>query len=442
MTHAVVMSRRWRTPMIVDSRRTPRRLTLVEYQTCPRVALAPEERDVLQAELPGLTITPSRGASAGQYDLTPGSWVGVLHLGTLSLEILPKLPIEQVMFLISYAQQPRAWRDRPAYLTESSSLVDVLAELFSRQVTQALVQGIVRGYRVEDEALAGVRGRLRFGDQIRRRAGHFPPMEVTYDDFTEDVLENRLIKAAARRLSRLRSWSGYGLPSGGAPSTGRLSGLATALAAVTDVSFPSAQIPSVHYTRLNEHYRPAAELARLILRSTSLDLRQGRVPAASLLVDMNQVYEDFVVAGLRSTLGLSERVFVQGCTGKSLFLDESRTLPLRPDLSWWHGRTCLFVGDVKYKWTAGGEHADLYQLLAYVTAAHLPGGLLVYAGGDAEPVSYDVVHAGRQLHVAALDLRGSPSDILDQIDLLALRVRRLRGQANASADIGVIGRAR
>ena len=58
---------------------------------------------------------------------------------------------------------------------------------------------------------------------------------------------------------------------------------------------------------------------------------------------------------------------------------------LAPDLTWWDGPTCTFVGDAKYKRADDGHvpNADLYQLLAYATALDLPGGLLAYAQGEA-----------------------------------------------------------
>ena len=55
-------------------------------------------------------------------------------------------------------------------------------------------------------------------------------------------------------------------------------------------------------------------------------------------------------------------------------------------------KTVLFVGDAKYKRIAGQQfcapNADLYQLLAYATALDLPGGLLIYAQGEADTAAY------------------------------------------------------
>ena len=148
-------------------------------------------------------------------------------------------------------------------------------------------------------------------------------------------------------------------------------------------------------------------------------------------MDMNQVFQDFVTQALREALGLSDRTFRSDRGIQRVILDEGGRIKLEPDISWWDGQRCTFVGDAKYKRVLDGArvpNADLYQLLAYATALDLPGGLLVYARdeGEAEEVSHRVRHAGKRLEVAALDLTGTIDQLLDCVDALANRVRALR----------------
>jgi 5-methylcytosine-specific restriction enzyme subunit McrC len=147
-----------------------------------------------------------------------------------------------------------------------------------------------------------------------------------------------------------------------------------------------------------------------------------------VLFDMAKVFEDFVVVALREALRLNEHSFPQGATRRRLRLDEASRVRLRPDLSWFEGKRCVFVGDVKYKpvKVEGILHPDLYQLLAYTIATDLPAGLVVYAAGEGVPVQHDVVHVGKQLHISTLDLSGMPDQILDQIQVLAGRIVTLR----------------
>ncbi len=82
---------------------------------------------------------------------------------------------------------------------------------------------------------------------------------------------------------------------------------------------------------------------------------------------------------------------------------------LQPDLRWWAGGQCAFVGDCKYKRVPGPvPNADLYQLLAYLTALDLRDGLLMYAAGADVPAPATVRNSGRRLHVRTLDVTQSP----------------------------------
>ena len=148
-------------------------------------------------------------------------------------------------------------------------------------------------------------------------------------------------------------------------------------------------------------------------------------------MDMNRVFQDFVTQAIREALGLSDRTFRSDSGIRGASLDEGRSIQLKPDFSWWDGPDCTFVGDAKYKRVVDERvpNADLYRLLAYATALDLPGGLLVYAHGEADNVAYRVRHAGQRLEVATLDLSGTIENLRERVQELAERVRSMRCEA-------------
>lgn len=403
-------------------------LTLYEYETRPAVRLTPEQRDTLR-RLNAVSLAPSLGRE-GSYDLTPGSLVGAIGLPGLAIEIRPKVEIDRLLFLLSYTLDPRHWRSSGFDFIVRESLVEALARPFLYQVRNAFRRGILQGYRAEEEALAGVRGRIRLEDQIRRRFGLVPPVEVRYDDLTEDIEANRLIRAAAARLERMR------LRSSDVRST--LRWVHMSLERVTLCEYRGGELPEIIWNRLNERYRGAVELAKLILRGSSFDLGHGEFRTTSFLLEMSSVFEDFVSVALREALGLSPGVFPRGARERSLWLDRARTIRLKPDLSWWQGPDCVFVGDIKYKRIRhdGVLHPDLYQLLAYTIATGLPSGTLIYAAGEREPVIHEVVDLGKRLEVTTLDLSREPSEILSQVAELAKRLRQSAGTVQTQRAAG------
>ena len=379
-----------------------RRILLSEYKPSEPVDLSREELASLQRFGSKVRVEPS--PMAGDcYILTPGSHVGVVRFGGTTVEIRPKLPIDRFFFILSYAVDPSLWQRDVVDFSPDDSVLEAVAPAFCQLVARATYRGLLHGYQTQEEALPLVRGQIRFGEQIQRRYGLALPVELRFDEFTEDIAENRILLAALHRLSRL--------PLRSALVRRGLHEISAALHAVSLQRFGPHDIPAVSFSRLNRHYEPAINLATLILKWTSLELGGDSAAGTSFLLDMNEVFEIFVHRALREALHLTAAEFPRGVGG--FRLDDAGHIKMKPDLSWWHGGTCRFVGDVKYKDVTGDrvKHHDLYQLLAYTTSADLPAGLLIYAAGEGI--------------VESLDLAAPPPQILHQIALLASEVKSL-----------------
>ncbi len=149
---------------------------------------------------------------------------------------------------------------------------------------------------------------------------------------------------------------------------------------------------------------------------------------------MNAVFERFVREAIREQLQLPPSAFPSGNATSAVHLDRDRQVPLEPDLSWWERGACVFVGDCKYKRTTGSvPNADVYQMLAYLTALGLPEGLLVYAAGEDVLRDVNIDAAGKRIHVRTLDIAQPPSVVLRDIKKLAQLVRQLRARDETQA---------
>jgi 5-methylcytosine-specific restriction enzyme subunit McrC len=405
-----------------------RTVVLTEYVPSTPIPLSVAQRDELRQLVRGLTITPAPG-SADTYILTSGSTVGVARAGDLTVELRPKIGIAPVLFLVSYALDPRSWKPEQAELARDANLAEAVIPLFARTVQQAIRPGLLHGYRRHEETLTSVRGRVRLTDQFRTRTGLPLPIEVVYDDFTPDILENRLLRTAVDTLGRLylRNRDSYT----------SLARLRQQLNGITSLVPDRRGAPEPHWTRLNERYRPAVALARLIITTAGLEARADGEDASVFLIDMNAVFERFVRVALREALQLDARTFPPAARGRSLNLDAEHGIPLEPDLSWWSRGSCMFTGDCKYKRTEGSiPNADVYQMLAYLTALQLTDGLLVYAAGEDMPHTITVPLADKRILVRTVDVSQEPHDVLAQIAKLAGLIRSIAVGPGMAAAIG------
>ncbi|MFJ5225116.1 McrC family protein [Streptomyces sp. NPDC088400] len=374
----------------------------------------------------GRAIAASRIVDAAPDAYAPGRWVlragskvGAVRVDVpdsapVTVRITPKVPVARLFFLLGYSLDPRGWRDGEVEVAEHRDLLPALAHAVERQVDRALKPGLLQGYLATEDSSLVVRGRVREAEQIRRRFGAALPVEIAYDEFTTDIAENRILRAAVDRLLRLP-----GVPR---DVRRRLLHQRSRLVGVTPL-VRGQELPAWHPTRLNSRYHQALHLARAVLDGSSAEHTAGGLRVDGFLFNMNKLFEDFVTLALREEFrGGDHLVRLQD----SHHLDEAARIRMKPDLVVYGsgGRTPRAVVDAKYKAEKrdGYPDADLYQMLAYCTALGLPRGHLVYAKGNAPHTAHRVRYAGIFIHQHALDLDQRPPLLLNDIRAIARQV--------------------
>jgi len=114
-----------------------------------------------------------------------------------------KVDLSRLLFLLGYAADPGFSPDNVT-AEEDEDLFAALGESLARHGERALERGPLTGYVHMEVSLRTVRGRIRVGDKMTRRPEMLLSLEVSYDDYTSDVAENRILRAAIRRCSMFR----------------------------------------------------------------------------------------------------------------------------------------------------------------------------------------------------------------------------------------------
>ncbi len=357
----------------------------------------------------------------GQYDVTPtGNLVGYVRRGETSVVIYPsKCSAELVIFMMGYADNPNFLGNDQVDFDHSDDLLEAFVSVFVRRTMAAINRGLYRTYRTIDDELSVIRGRVRLSDQITRKFRLVPPISVSFDEYTVDNTENRLIRAAVEISSRM--------PLRNERTIKDLQYLRAMFSEVEHIEFDRRWLPEQVWTRLNEHLSSPVHLAKRIIKNSSISLERGSHTSDEFLINMANVFEDFVATALREELKLTKVDMPRANELRgSLYLDTNRKIGLKPDLSRWEGPQCVAVGDVKYKQTTadGVLHPDIYQLLAYATATQLPRASIIYAGGESERNELKVgSHRIREtditIDVFVLDLTQSSKEVLEQVSEIA-----------------------
>lgn len=360
-----------------------------------------------------VTVLPAHG---GLWTVLPAGTVGAVQIGNLLVVVTPKqkVGLSRLLFLLGHAANP-GFRPEDVSGIEDADLFAALGESLARQGLRALERGALSGYVHVEDTLRTVRGRIRVGDQMTRRPGMLLPLEVSYDDFTVDVAENRILRAAIRlmmqvpRLPHEVRW--------------KLAHLDSRLDGVSELRV-GVPIPPWTESRLNEHYVPALRLAEIILRNMSAEAGVGRHSVASFVVNMAKVFEDFVTTALREAL----HDYPGETTGQyESFMDESEDgragsqIRIAVDIVHSVRGVPTMVFDAKYKAASAADgypNADYYQMLAYCTALSVPRAWLLYAG-PGTPRVRRVRNSAVSIVEFPLDLSQDPKALLSRVSVLA-----------------------
>ena len=260
---------------------------------------------------------------AGVWQVSAAGKIGAARIGDMEIQIRPKVPIAQLLFLVGYSRHAAAWQPETVPVAEAADLIPAVAQALWRQTERAIHQGLLPGYITVEESSQVLRGRLRESEQLHRQHGLPLPLEIRHDEFTIDIPENQILRTACERMLTV--------PRVDAESQRMLRRLLRDFADVTPLS-RGDPVPRWQATRINVRYHHALRIADLVLRATSVEHGPGDVAVNGFLLDMPKLFEDFVTVAMREALvaGYGGRVSGQDRN----YFDDAAQVVLRPDIVW------------------------------------------------------------------------------------------------------------
>ncbi|MDP8975658.1 MAG: McrC family protein [Actinomycetota bacterium] len=365
----------------------------------------------------------------GVFEVKATHWVGTFVTDDLEVLVRPKVGLDNVLLMLDTGLPRTAWEPEVFSFATQARILPALASFFARTVERTLGQGIRRDYVPRTSREPALRGRIRFAE-LARQPGLVFPLPVAYEEYSADILENRAIKSA---LSRLLHLPGVGIETRRVMSRelGRLHD-------VSDVAVSPHEIDEFPLTRLNAYYEPALRLAAVVLRNLTVVDQPGATSAGSFMLNMNDLFQDFVTRRLRRALRGRLDVIAE----PTRWLDRDRRVRMWPDLEFRIDGELVLVGDAKYKLLRGAtaRSGDYYQLLAYATALQLRHGLLIYCLAHDTPPSavVRVVGSDVTLHAGTINLSGGDEQLRESIESVAHSVLTLAslGRRDAASRSG------
>ena len=307
-------------------------------------------------------------------------YVGVIQVDGLTIEIHPKADKEDtdtkwkgvLLKMLQACGKLKAESSGAAHVKRQHlNLLEVYFELYLLEVESLVRKGLIKNYRKQTQNTKALKGKLEFAGHIRKNIVHKERFYTTHQVYDSNHFLHQVLQKALIIVTQFTNGT-------------RLQDLANRV----QLNFPEVDQKPITEKQLNEirlnrksvGYANSLELARLIILNYSPDISSGKEKMLSLLFDMNELWETYVLKQLQKAC-LGTDIKVSGQESKSFWGGNS----LRPDVVLRKGSQ-TFIIDTKWKRPKNNTASvsDLRQMYAYCRFWDAEKALLLYPGDPRE----------------------------------------------------------
>ncbi|MDH5719853.1 MAG: McrC family protein [Spirochaetia bacterium] len=318
------------------------------------------------------------------------NYVGVIQVGNLVIEILPKSDKSKneetknkwhnaLIYMLHICGYLRIESITRADLKlQNLTLIDLFYKIFLDEVNQIVHQGLIRKYRYKTDNRPYLKGKLLFNKHISENYLHKEMFYTSAQVYDHNNVYNQILLKALRVLK---------ITGKGNSHYSTICNLIFCFDEIGNIEVNDKTFDSLSFARNNMKYKSAITLARLILQNYSPDLKNGLNNVIGLLFDMNTLFEKVVYKLLKpyeciyqsSQLNLSPQYSKKFWNSKTI----------RPDIL---GEYCTkkssekesFIIDTKWKRPHDGNPTDddLKQMFAYNIQFGAHQSILLYPDCD------------------------------------------------------------
>jgi 5-methylcytosine-specific restriction enzyme subunit McrC len=317
-----------------------------------------------------IAVEPPSFLNSYCWRLTSQGWVGYIPLTSeVHFSLVPKVPVRNLFGMLEYAYRLKGFRVMEGLVDSESitELYDRLALILAKRVLDRIRMGLYRSYVPESDNLPYVRGRMDVQACVRKPTQATLPCH--FQEHTGDLEDNQILLWTLTRVLACGICTDRSLPYV-RQARRSLQGFATS------VPFSAQNCVDRLYSRLNQDYEPMHALCRFFLEHTGPTHRVGDRRMLPILVDMERLFELFVVEWLKRHS--PEGYEVRAQENVQLLLGETISISIDITIEDLVKGCTLLVLDTKYKAPEQPAAGDIEQVVAYAAAKNCGRAVLVY----------------------------------------------------------------
>ncbi|MFN3020565.1 McrC family protein [Chryseobacterium sp. TY3] len=290
-----------------------------------------------------------------------GSYVGVIQIGGLTIEILPKADNNEnadknlwqnvLLNMLKICKHIQVESISETQLKKRyHSILDVYFELYLSETERLVKKGLIKKYRKNQSNQNALKGKLLFAQNIQKNVvhkEHFYCEHQVYDKnhFLHQILYKGLLVLKTFVKDSLKD---------------KLNRLLFEFQDIENINIQKKHFDKVIIDRKNHDYQKAIDIAKIIILNYSPSLNYGNENLLTLLFDMNALWEEYIFRTLHKHKTDEIEVSFQN---SDKFWENKR---IRPDIVL-KTKDETFVIDTKWKIIEANNPSDddLKQMFVY-----------------------------------------------------------------------------
>jgi 5-methylcytosine-specific restriction enzyme subunit McrC len=278
------------------------------------------------------------------------NYVGVIQIGGLTIEILPKTDKNKgedndfiawhgaLLNMLKICKHINVKSVSEASLKRKhNSILDLYFEIYLDEVQNLIRVGLVKKYRRTSSNVLALKGRLDFNKNIQQNLIHQERFYTEHQVYDYENLINQIILKGLVILGDLTFSSVL---------KDKILRLRANFPEIKEIQIQKYHFDKVKENRKTSSYSRALQIAKMIILNYSPDIRSGQENMLTLLFDMNKLWEEYIY---RMLIRAKREGFTINFQNKQKFW-EGRTI--RPDIVISHKKGDVeetYIIDTKWK---------------------------------------------------------------------------------------------
>lgn len=320
------------------------------------------------------------------------NYVGIIETADgVAIEILPKITTDSIentkrifLKMLSHLKDSPFINIRQAHLNidRNFPILEVFIKNFIEETERVFSMGIRSNYRTDEENINFFKGKLMVASNIKINSSRKTRFYCQFDDFTQNIPQNRIVKSALLKLSKI---------TGSYQHLALISKLLTHLDGIDESKHIHSDLKAAKSKNRNfQNYEALQNWSETFLLEKTFTNFKGASINLAMLFPMDKIFENYI-----------EYLFKKFAVGYTVYPQDLRfylvekhgntsVFRLKPDLFLEDIYKNSIVIDTKWKIldaslskaNYGISQADMYQLFAYgkkyINDQNIPKLLLIY----------------------------------------------------------------